>query len=74
MIDISSTVLSTLRDGRSADCDGDNGELSDSDLEQVVGGLSRAWYGDASGILEREPSSFSVIALPPIELTRRVSA
>ena len=53
-------------------------ELSDSDLEQVVGGLSRTWHLGDAAFVAPAPSPVSVTPLaltefPTPELARRVA-
>ncbi|HEY5060497.1 MAG TPA: hypothetical protein VII52_03125 [Gemmatimonadaceae bacterium] len=52
-------------------------ELSDSDLEHVVGGLCRAWRGgggDAPLVAGFVPASLSVTSLVAIDARQRVPA
>ena len=49
-------------------------ELSDADLEQVVGGLARVWHAEAQVIAEPTPAFLSVTSIVSIEAQQLMSA
>jgi hypothetical protein len=53
---------------------GHTGELSDADLEQVVGGLARVWHADAPQIVEPLPVSLSISSIVTLGAPHRIPA
>ena len=50
------------------------GELSDNDLEQVVGGLTRAWDMEPRPVTAPPVPTLSVSLLSAVESAQRISA
>jgi hypothetical protein len=49
-------------------------ELSDVDLEQVVGGLARIWHVDAPATADPLPASLSISSIVTVEAPHRIPA
>jgi hypothetical protein len=49
-------------------------ELSEADLEQVVGGLPRVWHVEAAAINGPLPPSLSISPIVTIDTAHRISA
>lgn len=67
----SAQLVPTSADGAAAQMPND--ELSDADLEQLVGGLARTWNGIASDVLGVNPS-YTIARLDPHDIGQRISA
>ena len=80
---IAASQIGVYQPPTAVDHPGATGELLDSDLEQVVGGLSRAWRDDPAIDIDTPASHLGVTAasplspltpLSPMDLSRRISA